>query len=218
VAGPVILEPDTGWFMAMQSLEFFGLTGVSAGSAGLNGPIMCNAANMAYLKEDFRRFLESGQRPSESGDDIFLLLWLKKVHPGTIRYMTNPRAAILTTPAKSPVTFLMQRFRWASKGRLYRDFHMITTALLVYLTSACLLLAGILSFVAAGWIKLFGAGLLVKGLTDLIFADRVLKHYSKRKLLFVFLPLELVYFVYVSIVGLASQLIPYTWKERNIHP
>jgi hypothetical protein len=218
VAGPVILDPDCGWFRALQSLEFLSLIGVSAGSAGLSRPIMCNAANLAYLKEDYFRYLETGEPGSVSGDDMFLMLWLKKMHPGCIRYITSPGAVIRSLPSNSLYTFMMQRFRWVSKSRFYRDFHLNSTALLVFLTNACMLLAAVLCFFSAHWIMLFLLLLVVKVTIDLLFMNKVLKYFGKRKGLLLVLPLELIYFMYVSVVAIAGQIIPYTWKGRNIQP
>ncbi|MCK4749852.1 MAG: glycosyltransferase, partial [Bacteroidales bacterium] len=75
VIGTVILEPDRGFFRSMQSLEFFSLTAVTAGAAGRNNPILCSAANLAYYKADYLEFIEQQPKVSESGDDIFLMLW-----------------------------------------------------------------------------------------------------------------------------------------------
>ncbi len=218
VAGPVILDPDKGWFRALQSLEFLSLIGVSAGAAGLGSPIMCNAANLAYHKEDFLHYLESGQPGSASGDDMFLMLWLKKRHPACIRYISSPGAVIRTLPCHSLYTLMMQRFRWVSKSRFYRDLHLNGTSMLVFVTNACLLLLAVLCFISARWIMLFGIFLMAKGTVDLIFMYRVLKYFGKRKGLLLVLPLELIYFMYVSVVGIAGQIIPYTWKGRNIQP
>ena len=218
VAGPVILHPDSGWFKALQSLEFLSLVGVSAGAAGLNSPIMCNAANMAYLKEDFYRYLETGEPGSASGDDMFLMLWLKRSHPGSIRYISSPGTVIRALPCNNLYTLMMQRFRWVSKSRYYRDFHLNSSALLVLLTNSSLLLMAVLCFISARWIMPFVMLLLIKSTIDLIFMDRVLRYFGKRKSLLLVLPLGLVYFMYVSIVGIAGQLIPYTWKGRNIQP
>jgi cellulose synthase/poly-beta-1,6-N-acetylglucosamine synthase-like glycosyltransferase len=218
VAGPVMLDPCSGWFQTMQTIEFLSLIGVSAGAAGLGSPIMCNGANLAYLKEDYTRYLESGEPGTASGDDMFLMLWLKKMHPGCLRYLTSPGALIRTPPGKNLYAFMMQRFRWVSKSRFYRDFHLMSTALLVFLTNACILLLAVLCFVSATWIPLFVMLLVVKTTIDGWFMNEVLKYYGKRKLLFLVLPLELIYFMYVSISGIAGQLIPYTWKGRNIQP
>jgi poly-beta-1,6-N-acetyl-D-glucosamine synthase len=218
VAGPVILSPESGWFQAMQSLEFFSLIGVSAGAAGLGSPIMCNAANLAYLKEDFLHYLETAEPGSASGDDIFLLLWLKKMHPGCIQYITSPGAVIRSLPSNSLYTLMMQRFRWVSKSRYYRDFHLNSAALLVFLTSACMLFGFVLCFFSVRWIMLFMMLWVVKGMIDLVFMNKVLAYFGHRKSLLLVWPLELVYFMYVSIVGIAGQIIPYTWKGRNIQP
>jgi len=218
VAGPVILYPNSGWFRAMQSLEFFSLIGASAGAAGLGSPIMCNAANLAYLKEDFFQYLETAEPGSASGDDIFLMLWLKKMHPGSIRYITSPGAMIRTLPSNSLHTLMMQRFRWVSKSRYFRDFHLNSAALLVFLTSACMLFGLVLCFLPGRWIMLFMMLWMVKGTIDLLFMNKVLAHFGHRKGLLLVLPLELVYFMYVSVVGIAGQIIPYTWKGRNIQP
>ena len=218
VAGPVLLEPDSGFFQAMQSLEFLSLMGVSGGSAGLGSPIMCNSANLAYLREDFLSYLKNGQNRSASGDDMFLMLWLKKEKSGSIRYITSPEAVIRTLPANSLYTLMMQRFRWASKSRFYRDIQVSSTALLVFVTNANIFLVGVLCIVSARWIILFGLIMVVKSMIDGLFMDKVLKYYGKRKLLLLLLPLELIYFMYVSVVGIASQIIPYTWKGRNIQP
>ena len=113
---------------------------------------------------------------------------------------------------------MMQRFRWVSKSRYYRDFHLNSSALLVLLTNSSLLLMAVLCFISARWIMPFVMLLLIKSTIDLIFMDRVLRYFGKRKSLLLVLPLELVYFMYVSIVGIAGQIIPYTWKGRNIQP
>jgi hypothetical protein len=179
---------------------------------------MCNAANLAYFKEDYQNFRMAGDQSSESGDDVFFMLWLKKMRSGAIRYLTSPGAAIRTLPAENLRAFVMQRLRWASKSRYYSDFHIFSTALLIFIINASLLLTAILSFVSFAWVIPFTSIFIMKIMIDLVFLDRVLKHYGKRKLLSVFIPLEVVYFMYVSLVGIASQFVPYTWKERNIQP
>lgn len=218
VAGPVILEPDGGWFRAIQALEFLSLIGVSAGAAGLGKPIMCNAANLAYYREDYNGYLAAGEPGTASGDDMFLMLWLKKKYPGCIRYITEPGALVRTLPCQTWNALKMQRFRWASKSRFYRDFHLNSTALLVFGTNACMLLVAVLAVISSRWILLFVMLLVTKSVIDGLFMDKVLNYYGKRKLLIFVLPLELIYFMYVSVVGMAGQIFPYTWKGRNIQP
>jgi hypothetical protein len=218
VAGPVLLYPERGLFRALQSLEFLSLVGVSAGAAGLGRPIMCNGANLAFLKEDYLGFLGTGRNPSPSGDDMFLMLWLKREHPGSIRYISTSGAAIRTAPCRDLGTLLMQRFRWVSKSRYYRDILLNLTALLVFLASASILMVAVRCFFTPQLIPLFLVLLLAKSAVDALFLNPVLNHYGRRKWWLLILPLELVYFMYVSMVGIAGQFFPYTWKGRKIQP
>lgn len=224
VIGTVVLEPDRGVFRSMQSLEFFSLTAVSAGSAGLKTPVLCNGANLAYYKEDYLRFHEETELHSESGDDIFLMLWLKKKFPGSIRFSVPRNSVIRTLPSPGLSSFIMQRIRWSSKSRYYRDIGIILTSLLVYALNALLtgiLLAFLIVFLLTGiWnpglIQLSGIIFTVKTIVDLILLAPVLRYYRKSRLLIYFLPLQMIYFVYVSLVGLMGQFFYFTWKGRKI--
>ncbi|MFC2112071.1 glycosyltransferase [Bacteroidota bacterium] len=224
IIGTVIFEPDRGIFQAMQSLEFFSLTAVSAGSAGLNNPILCNAANLAYYRDDFLHFIEEREERSASGDDIFLMLWLKKRYPGSIRFLSTHGSSVSTPPAANLSSFSMQRMRWSSKSRFYRDWHMVTTALLVYGLNAlllALLIAFFLEFLKKGsWNEelplLFGSLFVGKALIDLIILQPVLRHYKKTKLLWFFIPLGIIYFMYVSLIGLFGQFFSFSWKGRRV--
>ncbi len=220
--GTVIFEPDRGFFPSMQSLEYFSLSAVSAGSAGLKDPILCSAANLAYYRKDYLEFVEKQAKESESGDDIFLLLWLKKKYPGSVRYSVSPDSAVRTKPAGNMTSFAMQRMRWTSKSRYYRDFHMISTALLVFglnllmLVLLLVFLLGPMLQARQDLIMLMGILFLGKSLTDLLFLSPVLGFYGKIRLLWFFLPMEIVYFMYVSLIGVTGQFFPFSWKGRKI--
>ena len=88
-------------------------------------------------------------------------------------------------------------------------------AILVYLASFFLL--GVL---AAGLIRppylwLFPVLLGARAVADLALLFPVLGYYGCRKLLWVFLPLEMIYFMYVSVTGAAGILLPFSWKGRK---
>lgn len=223
VVGPVVLEPDSGCFYGMQSLEFFSLTAITAGFAGLRSPVMCNAANLAYYRDDYIQFTREHPKRSESGDDVFLMLWLKKKFPGTIRYNGSQGSVIRTHPERTPAGFIGQRMRWASKGKYYRDAQVLVTGGIVWALNALmlvLLLAAGISPVAGHWDPglLFQFLLLYacKSLADLLILWPVLGHFGKTGLLKYFIPLEIIYFVYSSLVGAISQFTGYRWKDRKI--
>ncbi len=215
VFGAVALSPRKGWFRKMQSLEQAALTGIAAGAAGIHRPILCNAANLAFYREDYLAYRSETPARSPSGDDIFLLLWIKKKWPGAIRFTASAGSLVSTKPAGTAREFFNQRIRWTSKSRHYRDRDIIATAVLVYLVNF-LLLAGAAACIAGLYpCLLFLTCFSVKSLTDLVLLFSILGHYRDRKLLALFLPLEIIYFVYVSITGLAGQVMPYTWKHRR---
>jgi len=216
VIGTVILEPDRNFFQSMQSLEFFSLTAVSGGACGLRDPILCSAANLAYFRADYLKFIEQQPGVSESGDDIFLMLWLKNKQPGSIRFSAFPESVIRSHPAKTLGSFILQRLRWTSKYRFYRDFQMLSTALLVFVINVLLLFLLLAGFFDTGLLALFGILFSGKIIVDFLFLAPVLKHFKKDRLLWYFLPMEMVYFMYVSLTGLFGQFVSFTWKGRRI--
>ena len=216
VLGTVILEPANGLFRKMQSLEFFSLMATTAGAAGTGRPILSNAANLAFRREDYAGYLEEAERRSPSGDDMFLMLWIKKNWPASVRFTLSHDAIVRTSPMDSPGDFIRQRMRWTSKNRFYRDRDVILTSMLVYMANACLLLTLVAGIFQPAALWLFVTLFLVKSITDLVILSLVLQYYRRRKLLWLFLPLETIYFVYVSVTGLAGQFLPYSWKGRKV--
>ncbi|HEC42420.1 MAG TPA: glycosyltransferase [Bacteroides sp.] len=216
ITGAVLFEPCNGIFRGMQSLEFLSLTAVTAGAVGLKSPILCNAANLAYYREDYLRFTDEQVRLSESGDDIFLMLWLKKQYPSSMLFSSVHGTIVRTAPSENLLSFAMQRLRWTSKSRFYRDLHMISTALLVYGLNAMIMFLIIASFRESGLILLTCLIFLGKSITDFLILLPVTRHYGKARLLRYFIPLEIIYFVYVSLIGLFGQIFSFTWKGRRI--
>jgi cellulose synthase/poly-beta-1,6-N-acetylglucosamine synthase-like glycosyltransferase len=226
VVGGLIIEPDRMVFHAMQSLELFSITSVTAGSAGLGKPVLCSGANLACYREDYLEFSAKEEKVSESGDDVFLMLWLKRKYPGSVRYSASDTSVIRTAPAPDPGSFIRQRLRWASKSLHYRDAGIIGTALLVFAVNALLsavLLVLLLALLPGTRLPgptelllLFGVLLAGKAVADLILLFPVLKQYSKTHLLGFFLPLEIVYFMYVSLTGILGPFLPMLWKGRTV--
>jgi len=224
IIGAVVFEPDKGIFHAMQSLEYFSLTASTAGSAGLNAPILCSGANLAYYRDDYLEFIAEQEKVSESGDDIFLLLWLKKRYPGAIRFSHSVGSVIRTLPSENFSSLIAQRVRWTSKSKYYRDFDILSTALLIFGLNAfmlSILLVFLLVPLFTGiwnpqFLLVFGIVLFCKSSVDLLILVPVLRHYHKTRLLRYFVPMEIIYLVYVSLAGLTGQFLSFSWKGRKI--
>ncbi len=224
IIGGVLFEPDHGIFRSMQSLEFFSLSAVTAGSAGIHEPILCNAANLAYYKEDYLEYKNEKDEKTVSGDDIFLMLWIKNRYKRAIAYLKSPGVFVRTPPADSMMAFWIQRMRWTSKSRHYRDHNVISTALLIYFVNAMLLGFILMILISPFWytypitelIFLTCTLFTLKCFIDLAILVPVLRFAGKTKLLRYFIPLEIIYLVYVSVIGLLGQFMAFSWKGRRI--
>ena len=219
VFGDVRFSKNRQLFNWFQRLEFLSLVASGAGFAGNGHPIFCNGANMGFDRKTYLQFLhENGSGMPVSGDDVFFLLWLKKKYPGKIGFIKSLTAQVETRPAGSIREFIHQRLRWTSKSRYYRDFMIIATSLIVYITSLSLLVLLVGSFFSglmmAGFFRLF----IVKCIADLIFLFIITGYYRNRYLLTVFFPLEIVHFIYISIIGFTGNLLAFTWKGRKRKP
>lgn len=219
VFGNVQLSTNRKLFSWFQSLEFLSLVSSGAGFAGNGHPIFCNAANMGFERKTYLQFLqEKGSGLPVSGDDVLFLLWLKKKYPGKIGFIKSLTALVETKPVGSIGEFIHQRLRWTSKSRYYRDFMIIAVSLIVYITSLSLLILLVGSFFSKSLIAGFICLFLVKCIGDLFFLFIVTGYYRNRYLLTVFLPLEIIHFIYISIIGFAGNLFAFTWKGRRRKP
>lgn len=218
IFGAVLYPASRKFPGMMQNLEFLSLVASAAGSAGINSPILCNGANMGFDRKLYLRYMNQHQRSPVSGDDIFFLHWIKKHYPSEIHFLKSPDLFVETSSSKSPGDFMNQRMRWTSKSRFYHDAYLIFTAIVVFMVSFSLLALLVLSI----FNKLFLWGFIVlflfKSLSDFIFLYTITTYYKNRYLLKVFLPLEFIYFFYITVIGIAGNLISFRWKGRKGRP
>jgi cellulose synthase/poly-beta-1,6-N-acetylglucosamine synthase-like glycosyltransferase len=204
------------WF---QELEYLSLVAAGAGFAGNGYPIFCSAASMGFEKSSYMEFVkETNSSVSVSGDDVLFMLWLNKKYPGQARFIKSCNSIVETKPAQSFKEFINQRLRWTSKSRYYRDPAIIFTALTVYLESLILLVLLIGSFFTTSLIIGFIILFLCKCISDLLVLYIVTGYYRNRYLLKIFIPLEIVYFIYISFIGFAGNLASFSWKGRRSGP
>jgi cellulose synthase/poly-beta-1,6-N-acetylglucosamine synthase-like glycosyltransferase len=205
-----------GIFSAFQSLEFMSLQGVTAGSANINKPVVANAANMACRKstmEDVKKNM--GGKKYLSGDDMFLLHAIKKIYPENIKYSKDLRAFVETGAAQSSKTFLRQRARWSSKSVAYKDFFTLFTGAAVAGLNI-LIVTGILTGLLFPYL-LFTTLIIwgIKTLIDFPLIYGVTGFFGKRYLLWLYIPLQVIYPFSVSITLFHAIFASVKWKERN---
>ena len=214
VFGPVRYRGRNPW-ERIQQLELYSLVGTGAAACGLNSPILCNGTNMICYRKDYLQFYDSNGQNTVSGDDVFFLLWLKKQFPGRITFLKSPDSVIETEPSSGFLPFIQQRLRWISKTRFYKDPHIILSSMTVFLVNF-LLLALLIGMTAnlQLW-KTFVLLFTSKIVTDFVFLFSVTKYYKSQSLLIYFLPIQLVYFIYVIFIAVAGNMLPVSWKGRK---
>ena len=209
---PVGLSEKDNLFSRIQALEFSSLVGAAAGSAGAGMPILCNGANLAFEKRMWLKSQKDIHNEEQSGDDIFFLESVKK-RGGKIRFLKSEAAFVKTKPPKSLGEFINQRRRWAGKSRVYTDWQLIITALIVLAISTISLLFLTMSFHDPKYLIGFATIFIFKYSLDTRFLYLVRRFFQLDYIWAYALVLSLIYPFYVVFVAFSSLLIkPKKWK------
>ena len=215
VSGPVNYINSNSLFKKIQTLEFLSLIGSAAGAIGINKPILCNGANLAYRK---KIFLEINNYESDnivSGDDVFLLHSVKKRFPNSILFAKNQDAVVLTDAVNNISNFFNQRIRWSAKSIYYKDLDSIFVALIVFLTNLSMIILGISSCFKSEIFNRLILLFLVKNFIDFIFLIPVLLFFNRHDLIKWIFPLQFVYPFYITLISIFSNFIHFNWKGRK---
>lgn len=218
VMAPVAFSNEKSLLEKIQSLEFMGLMGITAATAWLQHPVMCNGANLGYQRE---AWLTTGgfdrNLGFSSGDDHFLMEAIGRSYGNrSIGFLFNREATVYTTAETTFRGFLNQRLRWVSKSRGYRSFAVLGLAMLtggVHLLLLTALLTGL--FVPK---LLFITVLLwlVKIVAEFPVVRVMARFFEKEHLYRYYFVAQLFQLFYVPVVGLAGQLVSYSWKGRRL--
>ena len=199
IISPVALSSSKGFLGGFQQLEFLGLQGITAGTAVLDNPIMCNGANLAFRKEAYLRNEKNLRNDLASGDDIFLLQSMKK-EGARIMWLESPEAIIIASSAESVGKFLKQRKRWISKSGSYNDVFSSILGIVTFVTilvQVFTLAAGF--FMPEFWL-VYLAAFLIKSIPDYLILYNTASRYNRKQLLKWFLPSQIIYPFYVLAV------------------
>ena len=215
ISAPVIYTDEINLLEKIQSLEFLGLVAIGAAAIANGHPFLCNGANLTFSKAVF---VEAGgydsAKHSPSGDDTQLMLKIVSRGKERIRFVKSLKATVTTKAEKSVGGFFSQRKRWASKIPVHMNLFTLIIALTAYLLHTGLLVSGVL-VVMYGNVTGLILPLLIKMLPEFILLWSVSKFFKKASLLYLFLPAQVIYPIYISFVGLASLTGTYKWKGRH---
>ena len=201
-----------------MGLEFMSLIASTAGAAGANKAVMCNAANMAFEKDKYLEFTNAMNNKMASGDDMFLLSMLKSTYgAGRIHFLKAQEAIVASPPPPSFRDFFSQRIRWASKSNSYTDKAMIRLTLTIVSFNILLLLSVIFSFFDTTLFKISIAFFIIKSIFDFILLSKASVFFQKQKWLWYFLPVQIIYPFYILTVAIAVYTFKPKWKGRDIN-
>lgn len=197
IISPVVLESRHSFPGSFQELEFMSLQGITAGSVYSGDPVMCNGANLAFKREIYLRHSGNLHDEITSGDDVFLLHSFKTEKLSKIIWLESNDAIVTTVSSSTLMSFLKQRSRWISKGKAYSDKNTILLGVVTFAAvflQASYFVAGLIS---SSFIWIFLLILILKSIPDFIILHNTTGRYGKSKLMWWFLPVELVYPFYV---------------------
>ena len=136
VLGPVFISNTKGFLNSFQAIEFLGLQGATAGSAGMGNPVSANAANMMFRKDVFEELNPYADNYHlKTGDDQFLLMAVSEQYPSSVVYSKRKDSIVRTNPVSTWNHYINQRIRWASKGSSYSQLSPKIVGMIVFFTS-----------------------------------------------------------------------------------
>ena len=217
VAAPVMTTSGKGVFSDFQQIEWASLILTTQVSFAKGNPLMCSGANLAFRKE---AFIEvggyDGNTHIPSGDDEFLLKKMRaKFGASAVDYLLSPLSLVKTHAFKSPLDWIRQRSRWASKWNAHKERGHWLTA--VGLAVCCTFLLASLPLAFLSWE--FTLGMLLFGTLKVklekMVLGKVLSHFG---LVFSNLSWFLAGWIYPLLVLCTLPFAifgNYTWKGRK---
>ncbi|OAB79919.1 glycosyltransferase family 2 protein [Cochleicola gelatinilyticus] len=149
IAAPILYTSTTKVVQQFQQLDGLSLQMVTMGGFGLQHPLLCNGANLAYQKDAFETVNGfSGNDHIASGDDIFLLDKIRDHFPKQVTYLKSKDAVVSTHPQPTWKKVLAQRVRWASKTSQQENWISKLLGMWVLMTNLGLLLGWVSAFIS----------------------------------------------------------------------
>jgi len=216
ILGEVCQRPDKGFVSLFGRLEFSALQAITEAAVVAGRPVMCNAANMAIKRDVYLKYSGALRDDIPSGDDIFLLHAVKR-GGGTIRYVADRAAAVVTAAAVKAAALFRQRARWASKAYYYRDGATLTLAAATAACNAAVTAAALASVILFKCLPLLALMYIIRSVPDYLITYRNLRKKEERPPLPLFILSELIYPFYFVAVALLT-LLPSSRRFRSFNP
>lgn len=212
--GPIIFKKKNGFLSGLQTLDMLAIQGMEFGAMYFKSPILNNAANLSYLKKSFNEAGGLDEFNTPSGDDVFLLEKFK-LNDKKIKGLLT-RGFIVETEVESTFSsFLNQRLRWASKSKYYSDKLLIFFSGIVLFQSISLMFIYFSIPLVEKYSIILIILLFCKWLIDFILLFLVASFFERKNALFYFIPVQLIYPIYIVVIWIASMTMKFEWKGRK---
>lgn len=216
VVGPVQYFKENSLINHYQQLDNYSLQTTTIGSFGLKSPLLCNGANLAYKKEEFKAVLGfSKNNHIASGDDVFLLEKFKKRNVKGVQFIKNKEAMVLTRPQGSWKSIINQRVRWASKISKQKDLFTKLLGTIIFLSNLLVLAGILLCLLNKPYFQYYLQFLMFKIFLDYLFLHQTSSFFRNKINVFYFLTNTLIYPIITVIVVLKAIKGNYIWKGRT---
>ncbi len=215
IIGLVDMKSDNSVFSKFQQFEFTTLIAAGAGAAGISHPLFCNGANLIYKKSVYLKYADPLNTKSASGDDTLFMLKVKKDFKQGIKVLKSKTGVVYIKPQKNLHSFIRQRIRWTSKSKYYRDFDIISSAIIVLMTNVSLVISIILLLTLKNYL-LFPVLFAVKNIADFVFVRETFRFFNKKNLVKYLVMFQFIYPFYITVIGILGNFATYSWKERKL--
>lgn len=216
ISAPVKFCTQNSFLHHFQQLNFTSLMGSTIGGFGIEKPFMCNGANLCYHKATF--YAVNGFEENTniaSGDDIFLMEKMLKAYPKKVKFLKSANAIVETNSENTWKLFINQQIRWASKSASYKNMFAKFVGIVVFLENLWVLILGISALIFPKfWIYVMLV-FLAKIIADFILITKTSIFLKSTKSLKYYLPVSLVYPLFIVFTGYLSTFKNYEWKGRR---
>ena len=217
ILGPVAFYQEDTVFERMQSLEFLGLMGITGGSCQVGMPVMCNGANLAYERKAFEAV--GGYHDNleyRSGDDMFLMLKIRKhFGAGSVTFLKSAEAIVRTKAKSSFREFVHQRVRWVSKNKGIKDIRMLFVAIVTFLFNFPIFSGTIATVFHPGFFFLPLILIISKMVIEFPLIFMTSRWFGKTRFLIHYPAAQVLNIFYVVIIGFFGNFLSFSWKGRN---
>jgi cellulose synthase/poly-beta-1,6-N-acetylglucosamine synthase-like glycosyltransferase len=218
ILGPVHMSAGNSLFGKLQSLEFSSLISSAAGSSNAGFPLLANGANIAFTRHAYESCGGfSGNIQYPSGDDMFLMMSIKRKFGAKSIGFIRSEDALVSTPAMEGINpFIQQRLRWVSKSSGYTDAALIAASITVFLANFCLIITGFWAMLHPEYLVFFIGIFIAKCIIDFPLMQSFARFQRTTAMMWLFPLLLLVNAVYTSFIAVAGNFGRYEWKGRRI--